>query len=468
MLKLDCKMPQNCMNNVVDFRRSIFDKLEREDPDWIWLKCSLRDVRRVVIIVSASRSGSSLLAAVIKRIPGIYSLSGESIPFYKLNYFSSVAFESDKSIPEAPVKPEQYFNLSRDFLSDFSMSLNQGHIFKDDNLINQYIDDLVLRFPLQWPLARFSYPVFRRLAAQAFDAHRNNHQEFCKEEFYLELLWLLRREYKTINPYYYDIPKDMIMRKFPGLRVPSGPPNDILTIEEPPFILLSPGSKVNRDDLVDKTLLLKTTVDCYRMHFVESLFPNAQIKIIYLIRNPLSSINGLYDGWLHRGFFSHNLRFSLAGKNLRREILEISGYSGRYEWGNRWWNYDLPMGWEAYTKKSLEDVCAFQWYSANRAIQEYFNKMKKQYCLVRYEDIVKSLESRINEMGRIIDFIATRHDVIKQLRLDRLPVIQATEAPEHFRWRIRKDMLMPLLEYTRISEMCSRLGYGRDAMREWL
>lgn len=456
------------INRVVNFRRSIFNIVERKDANRIWLKRSLRDVKKVVIINSASRSGSSLLVALIKMFPGIYSLSGESIPFYKLNYFSSPAFESDESIPEAPVKPEQYFNLSRDLLSDFSMLLNQGDIFKDDNLINQYIDNLALRFPLQWPLVRFSYPVFRRLAAQAFDVHRNNHQEFRKEEFYLELLWLLRREYKTINPYYYDIPKDMIMRRFPGLSVPPGPPNDILTIEEPPFILLSPGRKVNQDDLVDKTLLLKTTVDCYRMHFVESLFPNAQIKIIYLIRNPLSSVNGLYDGWLHRGFFSHNLRFSLAGKKSRREILGITGYSGRHEWGKWWWNYDLPAGWEAYAKKPLEDVCAFQWYSANRAIQGYFNKMEKQYCLVKYEDIVRSLKSRMDEMARIIDFIGARHDVIKQLRLDKLPVVQATEAPEHFRWKIRKDMLMPLLGYTRIFEMCSRLGYSRDVMREWL
>jgi hypothetical protein len=57
---------------------------------------------------------------------------------------------------------------------------------------------------------------------------------------------------------------------------------------------------------------LKSTVNSYKMDFV------------------------LYDGWLHRGFFSHNLRaFSdPGGSNFRG--LGIKGYSDIREYG-KWW-----------------------------------------------------------------------------------------------------------------------------------
>lgn len=468
-MKLETEESVDYINKAISFRKNVFDKIASKNPDQIWLKASLNEIRKVVIINSAPRSGSSLLFAILKNIPDLYSSSGESTPFYKLNGLSFGTFLSDEIPEEFKGVDTRASGMSRDFLSSFSIASSQNNIFTDSKLLDRYIDDLTLRFSLQWPQVDFSYDVFRRLAGQAFDAYSKSYQKFFKELFYLELLWFLRHEYKTINPYYYDIPVEMIKKKFPALLVPSAPSNSVLTIEEPPFILLSPERKVDGRDLADKILLLKSSADCYRMHFIETLFPSADIKIIYLARNPAASINGLCDGWLHRSFFSHNLKLFLD-KNKRgsvQEMLKISGYSDRYEWGKWWWNYDLPPGWQDYVHSKLEEVCAFQWYSANRAIQEYLNKSQKQYCLINYENIIRSLESRTNEIGKIENFIGMTGGIAKLLALDNLPIVQATETPQLYRWKKRRNVLSSILNSHKISEMSGRLGYNRDNIEEW-
>ncbi len=467
-MELKNKESLKYLNNVINFRKEVFKKKASNNPNEICFSSSLVRVKKVVIISSAPRSGSSLLFQILRKIPQFYSLSGEGVPFYKLNGISSDDFICDE-IPNNFKKTRNIASgISRDFLSDFSQVSSQNDIFTDNQKLDQYIDDLALRFALQWPQVRFNYNFFRNLAIGAFNTYKKTNQRFCKEKFYLELLWFLRQKYKVINPYYYDIPKRMITKKFSRLKVPLSPPNDHLMIEEPPFILLSPDKKVENKDLSDKTLLLKSSTDSYRMDFIRQLMPNANIKFIYLIRNPAASINGLYDGWLHRGFFSHNLKviFSKNKKSLGTNMLKISGYSDKYPWGKWWWNYDLPCGWQDYAQSRLEEVCGFQWYLANLAIKKYLDWNKKQYCQVRHENIIKSLKSRNREVGRILKFIGIGRYAEKQLRLENLGVVQATEPPRPHRWKKRKDILLPVLNNPKIKEMAIRLGYIN--MQEWL
>lgn len=456
------------INKVVEFRSSVFNEIKQKNKNPVWLDASLKDIENVVLINSAPRSGSSLLFAILREIPQIYSLSGESVPFFKLNGFASDIFPSDR-IPDELMKAlKNDFNLSRDFLSDFSVAGCCNEILHNEDLRNQYIDDLMLRFSLQWPLISFSYETFKALAKEAFIIYRQTYQTFCKEKFYLLLIKCLRRKDEKINPYYYDISFDLIKKEFPGIEVPSAPPNDFLTIEEPSFILLSPRKKVIKNDLHEKTLLLKTPINCYRMNYFETLFPNAKIKIIHLARNPLASINGLYDGWLYRGFFSHNLKYFFNNNGCRLSELKIKGYSDKNEWGRWWWNYDLAPGWQDYTEKSLQEVCAFQWYSANKTIQEYIDNRNISYCHVKHENIVGNLYSRVAEIRKITDFLGIEKDVVEMLKLDSLPVVQATSSPDPFRWKKRREILLPFLDDPKISKMCQELGYDKENYEEWI
>lgn len=431
--------PSGCISRVNDFRSGIFKKIIDEGGGEAWSGASLKGVKKLVLICAASRSGSSLLFAILKKIPQIYSLSGEEVPFYKLNGESSNG------------------NLSRDFLSDLSLPASPGSIRNNAELLKQYADDLILRFPLQWPQIDFSYAFLRQTIALALEMHLKCRKDFNKEDFYLELLERLRRKYRQINPYYYDISADKVRRKFPGLRIPSGPPNDTVMIEEPPFILLSPVKKVDKEDLAVKILLLKAPVNCYKINLIRKIFPNAGMRIIYLTRNPLSSINGLYDGWLYRGFFSDKLKG-----------LNIKGYSDIYPWGKQWWKYDLPPKWHSYAHKSLQEVCAFQWYSANRAVLDYVRENKIKTCDVKYENIAFDFKSRALEIKKIMHFIGIRDYDILGLGLKNFPLVQATRKPMPYRWKARKDILLPLLSRARISAMSIELGYGKVPDEKWL
>lgn len=467
-METDIISPVDYIKSVVDFRKQVFEKIAKRDPAPVWSKPSLENIKKVAIICSASRSGSSLLAEVLKQIPGIYSLSGESVPFYKLNGLSGDFFPSDE-IPFGLEKETGYLaGLPRDFLSDFSMLLDSNDVFNDNGLLERYADNIILRLPLQWPGIAFSYETLRPLVFEALDAHRSSRGGFRVKEFYLELLSCLRREYSAIDPYYYDIPVDMVQKKFPEVNIPAGPPNSALTIEEPLFILLSPSRKVSSIDLGANTLLLKSSVDCYRMRFIERLFPGAELKIIYLTRNPAASINGLYDGWLHRGFFSHNLGFLLGNKAFGLASLEISGYSDKYAWGRQWWNYDLPAGWQDHAKKRLEEVCGFQWYSANRSAKLYLDEARKKYCRVRCEDLFLSRDSLKVELEKITDFIGLGRCAAKNAEVKNLPVMQASEKPENRRWKKRKDIILPLLDDPGISGMAEILGYDKRRTEEWI
>ncbi|MDD5560817.1 MAG: hypothetical protein PHT50_01600 [Candidatus Omnitrophica bacterium] len=466
-MELVNESPQDCLKRVFDFRKDAFRAIERRCPGKTWLKTSLCNIKKIIFINSASRSGSSLLFSILRKIPGVYSLSGESVPFFKLNNLSFGRFPSDEIPQNTVINPGVLSVLSRDFINDLSVTGEENNIFEDNALAEEYIEDIVLRLPMQWPQIYFSYDSLKSLVTKAFVSYKDTRKVFRSEEFYLDLFYFLRQEYKLINPYYYDLPAQAIKNRFPGLKIPSGPPSSILTIEEPPFITLSPRVKATKADILGSILLLKTSVDSYRMKFITSFFPEAQIKIIQLVRNPLGCINGLRDGWLHRGFFSHNLKSFLSASSGESKILKISGYSELSEWGKWWWNYDLPAGWQDYIDRPLEEVCAFQWYSSNKAIQKYLEDHNGESCFIRYEDITKSLVSRAREIEKIADFMGGLCDCIGRLGLDRLPVIQATEEPRPFRWKDRQEQLLPLLQINQIRQMCAQLGYDKDNFGEW-
>ncbi len=453
------------MDRVNGFRDSVFNGIAEDRGGELWQGSTLRDVERLILVNSAPRSGSSLLYAVLKDIPGLASISGECVPFYKLNGISDDSSASDL-IPDDIARMVDFQRLSRDFLSDASIGDASGEVLKDAPAQKRYVSDLLLRFSIEWPQIAFDAKAFSATAHESLLAYSRRHKRFSAQEFYLELIKELRREYPRINPYYYDMAKTLVKKAFPEAALPDGPPNEVLMIEEPPFILANPRKNFDLNGLKDKALILKSPLNCYRMNFIRKAFPNAEIKIIFLTRNPLASVNGLFDGWLYHGFFSHNLK-ALMENGIKR--LDIKGYSEKAPWARWWWKFDLPPGWEGYAGKNLEDVCLFQWLSANRAIKDYLSREKGvEFCHVRYEDLVNGIEKRRVEFKRILEFLGFDNSVSKSMKIEPLPVVQATEAPRQSRWKGREDMLKPLVlgnaEAIAISE---DLGYLKKDIDEW-
>jgi hypothetical protein len=431
------------------------------------LQHSLSDIKRVVIINSSSRSGSSLLYSLLSKLPQVYALTGEAAPFYKLNsdHHRFGPYASDKIATELLDGVINFPGLSRDFLSD--LFLEETETSSDQVDAASYVDDLMLRLVLQWPDVAGDPAVLRECVAGAFQEYAERNRTFVVEEFYLCLLERLTAVWPEINPFYYDISTDRVALRFPYTEVPVGPPDSRFTIEEPPFILLPPRRRPTPADLSEKILLLKSTVDCYRMNLVERLFPVAEIRIIHLKRNPAATINGIYDGWLHRGFFSHNLQpFFEANSDLKE--LRIKGYSELYPFGRTWWNFDLPEGWQSVAARELVEVCAFQWRSANAEILRYLEGSRRSSCAVHFEDVIRSTESRLLEFERLLDFMGVPPEQCAALTLDALPVVQSTLPPQLYRWKRRVDMITKVLDAPRIREMAETLGYRTDTMEGWL
>jgi hypothetical protein len=261
----------------------------------------------------------------------------------------------------------------------------------------------------------------------------------------------LRARGWPINPWYFDLPGPLIRREFPEIALPQGPPPALgRSLEAPPFLVPRP-AKIPVEADAGRPLLLKASMDAYRIPFLRRLFPDARLRIIHLTRNPAAAINGLIDGWLHHGFFSHNL----AG----RAVLTIDGYAGW--WAGSWWNFDLPPGWRCLVRQPLASVCAAQWAAAHNAILAGLPGQDTQIARVRAEDVLNARRRR-RTITQLLEFCAVRPAAPPRAR-----VVLATDDPKPARWHARAVQLESVLADPVIRECSGRLGYGPLPTADW-
>ena len=255
-----------------------------------------------MVILSSPRSGSSLLFHLLSQTEQLLSLNGEHTSYYKLNRYSFPFrnFQSD-FLGITNISREDFDNFSRDFLSDVCVGSERVITTREE--LKEFTQIMALRLTLQWPNLA--------LSAQQFFWHIT---EACKQYFQQSSTWnsskvLLKiwNHYRpftpSFNPFYYDIEPSLVKSHFPNFHCPKTPPNPYFCIEEPPFIVIKPRRRPTPEEISSKPWLLKASIDGFRLPLLKQLFPNAEFKIIHLTRFPATSINGLYDGWHHRGFF---------------------------------------------------------------------------------------------------------------------------------------------------------------------
>jgi hypothetical protein len=194
-------------------------------------------------------------------------------------------------------------------------------------------------------------------------------------------------------------------------------------------------------------------MDAYRIDHLPVLFPNSDIKVIHLVRNPAAAINGLIDGWLSRGFFSHNL--------TSRAELNIGGYSERGAWATSWWNFDLPPGWRTMVDQPLAHVCAYQWTAAHASILRGLEATWLQVLRVRAEEVIDERTQPL-AVARIL-----RYCDAKPVSRAHSGVVMATHPPEPGRWRKRSSALSPILDSKDIRQLSTLLGYSYATRSGW-
>ncbi len=391
-------------------------------------------VKRVAVILTSSRSGSTLFKAALARHPGIASLDGEAEPFLALSgngfgYDPACSSDAIASLRNADALADEIFD---------SLSVPHQSLAPLPELKARWRKRLLLQFP-----ALFAEPAAHAQLERALDeALLPSQSAAAPNERQLQravlgaVYW---REPWRLD--YYDGAQG------PGERRPFG---EAAKIEEPPFV--SPAMYARHfteSDAADKVLLFKTPSDAYRIGLYEQLFPNAQVRYLHLARSFAASVNGLMDGWLSpTGFHAHDMQ-------RHGVTLGISGYSEQCAGGHRWWKFDLPPGWRGYVSAPLEEVCLHQWLSCHRAILD----SGVAALPLRFESF---LADPAGVLARACEWLG----LPPLAQAPELAVTMATEAPAPGRWRKRAHQLLPLAQRPEVAGMMHALGYGQ-APEQW-
>ena len=387
------------------------------------------EARRVVLLSSSSRGGSSMLSEVLRRCTDVIHLRAELGPFLRLAGYDEA--ESDALGAEA--------RGERDRLS-VELSLDAGN-YTDAADPEAFALDVAWRLLVQWPAADFGLDDAMRWVTAALADPRS---AGSSDRIWLAVLARARREGHDLCPWFYDLPPDQIAAAFAGLQRPVGPPGPHL-LEEPPFVAIRPWRRATVEAIRSRPLLIKTPSNAYRLPFLRRLFPRAEIRILHLVRQPAAALNGLYDGWRFGGFHSY------PATDLR-----IAGYTDVRPGDAGWWKYDRPPGWRAMGQRPLLDVCAFQWAAAHRAILDWVDGHAPPYLCVRFEDTLGP--DRLATFRRIAAFLGVELTgaLLKAANLGIEPVM-ATARPRAHRWRDRADLVGPYLDTDPVATVAERI-----------
>jgi len=413
-----------------------------------------RDLRRLVVIGSSSRGGSSIFAEVLRRTLDVVHLRAEINPFLRLHGCApgpaallALDPRGDGLDATDPAPPGLWEDLAWD-CGRPAEGLPDAAAQADFGL------DLACRLSLQWPQERFELDevqgaVSHCLARLQAEAGWAPGEYRDGQHFHALLLARLRRDHPAVDPFLYDLDRERIAECCPEARPPRQPPAQV--IEEPPFVTIGPWQRATAEELRRLPLLVKTPGNAYRLPWLAAALPQARLDLLHLTRNVAASVNGLFDGWRHVGFHAHHM----PGR------LHIGSYSEVVPGGRDWWKFDLPPGWPDWTARRLEEVCAFQWRSAHTALLAAAEDLPEDRVLrLRFEDF---LGDPPRHLARVGGWLGAALDHQRAGALSRaLPAVMATHQPRHRRWFGRADLLEGVLTDPDNLSLMVRLGYELD------
>lgn len=410
-----------------------------------------KHVEQVIVIASSPRGGSSVIAELLRRrAPELLQPNGETVPHLALARlrYPDVSSGSDWLDGNAPPDGVEYIRAALGRELGFRVRRLDGAARA------RFAVDLTCRLTMQWPNETFEVSEVGRYIEDACTdltvEHGWEKYEFRDAQaFHVAFLRRLTRDHPGIDPLYYDWTLTSLRRYWSGWPLPLGPPGDVL-VEMPPFLLTWPRRCVTIRQVSQLPLLLKTSSDAYRLDFIRRLFPRSMLRIVHLVRNPAACVNGLIDGWLHRGFFA---------VRVADPELAIAGYSNRYPlWGRSWWKFDLPPGWRQMTDRSLPEICAFQWASAHEAIRDHLARTDADHFQVRFEDLEPALQGGPLPPA-FVDWLSRGNGCSVAASGTPMEPVMATVKPDPHRWRARRAIIEPVLATDQVAVLARALGY---------
>jgi len=376
---------------------------------------SIESVRRVCVLASSSRGGTSVTAEMLQWQGAdcddaegrLLTLPGEEKPHLIL---SGLAF---------PTRPERFDDLNVEdaggssvgsLLSELSSEI--GYPVSHCNDWRLYSLQLYRRLLLQWPLEMV---------------------ELCQEPAIRSIADALQRAFPVG---YYDTPANRrwalacCARCFPFIRssfYDRSPLRDVRDVhlldqgawsfEEPPFVFPPPWHNATEAELERGTLLLRDPSNAWRLPFWRAVFSSQDIRILHLVRDVAESLQGLCDGWNYRYGF----------QTIPSDVpLRIPGYTddctgSDVAWKQHRLNFsiDRQLSDRLLTDGmplSLVVVCGHQWRGAHERIlrdsevlclprvQTRFSDLREE-PLESFEDVCTALNLEVSRSG--VDYAGT-------------------------------------------------------------
>lgn len=401
-------------------------------------------VRRVLVILTSSRSGSTVVKETLSRHPAFAALDGEMEPLLAL---CGNGFGHDRACASDALAGLHNLDALADNIFD-GLTVACAQWAPRAELEARWCKRLLLQFPALFAAPEACAQLRRSLsetlaetldetlAETAAEAGEGARRPTARQLAQAVLERVFRHSRWRLN--YYDGADG------PGQRRPF---DESAKLEEPPFVQPDPcRRRFTEDDAGARVLLFKTPSDAYRPGLHRQLFPKAELRYLHLSRGFAQSVNGLMDGWLSpTGFFAHDM--ARAGVRL-----DIGGYSDQCVFGRRWWKFDLPPNWRDFTGAPLEEVCLNQWLSCHRCILDSGVHAHR----LAFEDFLADPAGCVGAITRWLELGPAP-------ALGALPLSMATEAPAPGRWRKRAELLLPMAGRAAVARTMDALGYRLDA-----
>ena len=199
-------------------------------------------------------------------------------------------------------------------------------------------------------------------------------------------------------------------------------------------------------------VLDKTCINTLRIGYLHKLFPQA--KFVFIYRDGRDNVSSMMDGW--------RMGRSDGGFGLEKFFgaspAPVAINNGEF----REWHFFLPPGWRDYNQASLEEVCAFQWLSANRlALDAAAQLPAEQWIPVRYEDI---FERPVEMFREVFERLGLAFDARMQAHCASLaarPTSVVKGKPQQQKWKQHNPEAIERILPT-IAPLMRQLGYNPD------
>ncbi len=199
-------------------------------------------------------------------------------------------------------------------------------------------------------------------------------------------------------------------------------------------------------------VLDKTCINTMRLPYLQRLFPEA--RFVFIQRDGRDNISSMMDGW-RMGRSDGAFHLSQFFGPFPDDVA-ING--GEF----REWHFFLPPGWRDYNRASLEEVCAFQWISANTMALEAREHIRpEQWIQLRYEDLFDRPAEMFREVFERLGIAFDASLAQRCATLGKRPTSIVNGPPKRQKWRGQNAAAIERIMDS-IRPLQQRLGYDND------